>query len=181
MGRLTHRISPGWTYFVTTKCAQNVSVFQVEENAEILIAKMFEYRDKKHYLLHDFVVMPDHLHLIITPNESTSIEKAMQLIKGGSSFTIHKARGTRGEIWQSGFHESRVKDFADYQAKSDYVRFNPVAAKFVEKPGEWVFGSVNGSYKTDPIPQGLKPQIAPNSNVGPKGPTPALSARTAKP
>jgi REP element-mobilizing transposase RayT len=63
MGRLTHRSKPGWTYFVTTKAAQNISVFQVKEEADIVIAKMLECRSKGNYLLHDFVLMPNHLHL----------------------------------------------------------------------------------------------------------------------
>ena len=55
MGRLTHRTKPGWIYFVTTKAAQSISVFQVKQVAGIVIAKMFEYRSKGNYLLHDFV------------------------------------------------------------------------------------------------------------------------------
>ena len=46
MGRLTHRTSPGWTYFVTTKAWQNASVFHVQETAEIVVSKILEYRDQ---------------------------------------------------------------------------------------------------------------------------------------
>ncbi|MBS1839501.1 MAG: transposase [Acidobacteria bacterium] len=179
MGRLTHRTSPGWTYFVTTKCAQNVSVFQVRENAEILIAKLFEYRDKGHYLLHGFVVMPNHLHLLITPLESTSLERAMQFMKGGSSYAIHKARCTKNEIWQSGFHESRVRDSAEYKVKADYIRFNPITAKLVEKPEDWPYSSANELFVLDPIPQGLKPHVAVPPNVGAKAPTPKTLSKAA--
>jgi len=59
MARLTHRTAPGWTYFVTTKAAQNIAVFQVREISEIVISKMLEYRSKENYLLHEFVLMPD--------------------------------------------------------------------------------------------------------------------------
>jgi putative transposase len=110
MGRLTHRTSPGWTYFVTTKAWQNASVFHVQETAEIVVSKILEYRDRGSYLLHEFVLMPDHLHLILTPTVSVSLEKAIQLIKGGSSHEIHRVRGNKMPIWQSGFHESRVID-----------------------------------------------------------------------
>ena len=94
MGRLKHRTSLGSTYFVTTKAWQSVAVFQVSEIAEIVIRKILEYRDRGNYLLHEFVLMPNHLHLILTPGESVSLEKAIQLIKGGSSHEIHKVRGT---------------------------------------------------------------------------------------
>src|ERR1700732_4501791 len=114
MGRLTHRTKLGWTYFVTTNAAQNISVFQVKEVADIVIAKMLEYRGEGNYLLHDFVLMPNHLHLIFTPADSVTLEKCMQLIKGGSSHEIHKVRDNKIQIWQPGFHESRVTDSIDY-------------------------------------------------------------------
>jgi putative transposase len=179
MGRLTHRTSPGWTYFVTTKAWQGVSVFQVAEAAEIVITKILEYRDKGNYLLHEFVLMPNHLHLILTPADSVSLEKTIQLIKGGSSHEIHKVRPAKLQIWQPGFHESRVKDLLEYRNKADYIRFNPVTAKLVERPEDWTYGSVGGKYKLDPIPQGLKPTDLKSANVGAKAPTPNPISRRA--
>jgi putative transposase len=175
MGRLTHRTMPGWTYFVTTKAWQNVSVFQVEEVATIVVNKLLDYRNQGNFLLHEFVLMPNHLHLILTPAESVSLEKAMQLIKGGSSHAIHGARNNKMQIWQSGFHESRVKDLSDLKKKVDYIRFNPVVAGLAERPQAWSFGSASGKYELDPIPQGLKPAVLDSRNVGPKGPTPKVA------
>jgi len=179
MGRLTHRTKPGWTYFITTKAAQNISVFQVEEVADIVITKMLEYRSKGNYLLHDFVLMPNHLHLILTPDSEVTLEKTMQLIKGGSSYEIHKIRADKMHIWQSGFHESRVTDSSDYKKKSDYIRFNPVVAKLVDRPEDWSFSSACRLSECDPIPQGLKPVAPTLTNVGPKGPTPSSRSASA--
>ncbi|HET7106657.1 MAG TPA: transposase [Candidatus Acidoferrum sp.] len=156
---------------MTTKSWQNIAVFQVRETAEIVVRKIIEYRDRKDYLLHEFVLMPNHLHLLLTPSETVSLEKAIQLIKGGSSHEIHLVQGNKMPIWQSGFHESRVKDWANCKAKMDYIHFNPVAAKLVQRPQDWRFCSASGRFALDPIPQGLKP-IVPTVKVGPKGPTP---------
>jgi putative transposase len=65
---------------------QKKSLFQVEKTPCLFIEVMLNYRTKKKYLLHEFVVMPDHFHLIITPNQIT-LERAMQLVKGGFSFS----------------------------------------------------------------------------------------------
>lgn len=172
MGRLTHRTLPGWTYFVTTKAWQNASLFQVQETAEVVVRKILEYRDRGSYLLHEFVLMPNHLHLILTPAENVSLEKAVQLIKGGSSYEIHRARGNKMQIWQSGFHESRVVSWEDLKRKAEYVRFNPVAAKLVDLPNDWTYGSASDKYKLDAVPQELKPRVLLSPNVGPEGPTP---------
>jgi len=179
MGRLTHRTSAGATYFITTKAWQSISVFQVTRVAEILVAKLLEYQRRNNYSLHEFVLMPDHLHLLLTPTESTSLEKAMQLIKGGSSHEIHRVRGDNSQIWQSGFHESKVIDVNDYKNKRDYIYFNPVVAKLVERPEDWLYGSASGKYQLDPIPQGLKPKVAELENVRPECPTPKFTAAKA--
>ena len=170
MGRLTHRTGAGWSYFVTTNSWESTFWPQMVRAAEIVVDKMLEYLVKGNYLLHDFVLMPNHLHLTQTPT-SASLEKCMQLIKGGSSFEIHKFRGSRAEIWQAGFHESRITSWTDYQNKRDYIWFNPVAAKFVDRPEQYQFGSASGKFKIDPIPQGLKPVASASANVGPNGPT----------
>jgi hypothetical protein len=64
------------------------------------------------YLLHEFVLMPDHLHLLITP--TVALERAMQLIKGGFSYRAKKELGTNAEIWQRGFADHRIRDAEDY-------------------------------------------------------------------
>jgi putative transposase len=157
---------------VTTKAWQNEPIFQVQETAKVVVSKILECRDRGSYLLHEFVLMPNHLHLILTPTENVSLEKAVQLIKGGSSHEIHRVRGNKMQIWQSGFHESRVVGWEDLKRKADYIRFNPVAAKLVDLPKDWVYGSAGGKYQLDPIPQGLKPAVLQADNVGPEGPTP---------
>lgn len=171
MGRLTHHTGKGWTYFVTTKAWQRTFLLQVEEMAKIIMAKMLEIRERGSYLLHDFVVMPNPLHLILTPAPSVSLEKAVQLINGGSSHEIHKVRGTNLQIWQSEFHESRVTSGTEHHKKRDYIYF-PVAANLVERPEAWVFGSASGKFTLDTIFQELKPMVAAHLKVGPEGPSP---------
>src|SRR5208337_713661 len=171
MGRLAHRTGEGWTYFVTTKSWENVFWFKVIKAAAIVVEKVLDCRDKGDYLLHDFVLMPNRLHIILTPS-SVSLEKCMQLIKGGSSFEIHKLRGSRTEVWQQGYFEFLIKNWAAYKTKRDFVNLSPVVEKLVEKAELWEWGSAGGKYRLDPIPQRLKPTFLGSSRVGPKGPTP---------
>ena len=101
--------------------------------------------------------MPNHLHVLLTPSATSSLEKAMQLIKGGSSYEIHKQRDSRMEIWQSGFHEATIRDAEDYLSKVHYMHQNPVAVGLVASPADWQWSSASQRYRLDPIPQGLKP------------------------
>ena len=176
MGRLTHRTAPGCSYFVTTKTWQNHAIFQVNENAEILIRCMLEYRDRSAYLLHEFVVMPNHLHLLLTPGSETSLEKAIGLIKGGSSHEIHRQRENRIQIWSSGFHEATIRDAGDFEARRDYIRMNPVEAGLVARPEDWAYSCAAGKFALDAMPSrvssGAKAPVAASGNVGAKAPTP---------
>ena len=147
-----HRTAPGSSYFVTTKCWQGRALFQVAEVAEILITALLHYRDRGAYLLHEFVIMPDHLHLLLTPGRTTSLEKAVQLIKGGSSHQIRLHRGNKLEIWQQGFYDWTIRDFDDWQTKAAYIRLNPVRAKLVQKAEDWPCSSATGKFTLDPMP-----------------------------
>jgi len=168
-----HRTAPGASYFVTIKCWQSRAVFQVHENAEILIESLFHYRNSGAYLLHEFVVMPDHLHLLLTPSTTTSLEKTIQLIKGGSSHRIHKVRNQRMEIWQVGFYDWTIRDHNGWQAKIEYIHDNPVRAKLVENAKDWPFSSASGKFSLDPVPDkylqlssGAKAQTTPALTPG---------------
>jgi len=168
-----HRIAAGSSYFVTTKCWQGRHVFQVPEIPDILVQTMMDYRERKAYLLHEFVVMPDHFHLLLTPSATTSLEKAVQFIKGGSSHGIHKQRDQRMAIWQEGFHDWTNRDADDWQTKVDYIRMNPVRAKLAAKPEDWPYSSASGRFTLDPAPDkylhfasGAKAPVVPTQAPG---------------
>lgn len=127
-------------------------MFDMAENAEILLATLFHYRDANAYRLHEFVVMPDHLHLLLTPGATISLGKAVQLIKGGSSHRIHKQREHRGEIWQKGFYDWTIRDAADWGTKVEYIRMNPVRAGLIPSPDDWPHSSASGRFSLDPVP-----------------------------
>jgi putative transposase len=128
----------------------------VPQVAEILVQRILACRDKGAYLLYEFVVMPNHFHLLLTPGVSMSLEKAVQLIKGGSSHEIHKHSGNHMEIWQVGFHDWTIRDGEDYRTKVRYIQMNPVQAHLVERPEDWSFGSACGKFVLDPVPEKFK-------------------------
>jgi REP-associated tyrosine transposase len=152
MGRLTHRTVPGSSYFVTTKAFQNRALFRVAEIAESVVQTVKHYRDRGEYLLHEYVLMPDHLHVMITPSSTNSLEKSMQFIKGGSSYRLNQQRGQKIDLWNAGFHDWTIRDIADWQAKAQYIRENPVKAGLVERAEDWPYSSANGKLPLDPMP-----------------------------
>ena len=88
--------------------------------AQLFLDVLQHYRLQKKYLLHEFVVMPDHFLLLLTPTET--LERALQLIKGGFSYRARKELGFMNEIWQPSYYDRRVRDMEEYVAFREYIR-----------------------------------------------------------
>ena len=141
-------------FFVTTVTAQRRPIFRREATANLLIETLAHYRNERKFLLHEFVVMPDHIHVLLTPATEISLERAVQFIKGGFSFRMRE----RGSIWQASFTNHRVRDFEDYEQHREYIRMNPVRARLAARAEGYPFSSAAGAMPLDPVPQGLKPR-----------------------
>jgi putative transposase len=141
------------TFFVSSQTVGRRPFFRHERWA-ILMQEIFQRYRGESYLLHAYVVMPDHFHLIISP--TGSLERAIQNIKGGFSFRARSAFDWKHDIWQPGFSDHRIRDAEDWDRHIAYIRHNPVEAKLAEAPEDYRYLAVN----LDPIPRRLKP-VAP--------------------
>jgi putative transposase len=133
------------TYFVTANVEPRRNLFQVEKIARLFIEVLLDYREQKKYLLHEFVVMPDHFHLILTPTGIT-LERAMQL-KGGFSFQLNKNLKAKRDIWQPSFVDRRVRDSLEYAKFKDYIWQNPVKRRLARTPEEYPYRSAHPSFR----------------------------------
>lgn len=125
------------TYALTAVTYQRRRLFQRAETAELLITTLFRYRDAGKFLLHAFVVMPDHIHVLLTPAPDMAVERCAQLIKGGFSFAARKS--VSGEIWQEGYHAHRITDDEDLRNQTSYILNNPARKRLESYP--WVSSS----------------------------------------
>jgi putative transposase len=134
-------------------------LFQVEKIARLFVENMLGYREQKKYLLHEFVVMPDHFHLILSPTGIT-LERSIQLVKGGFSFQLNKNLKAKRDIWQPSFADRRVRDSLEYAKYKDYIwQQNPVKRDLTRTAEEYPYSSAHPSFRgsLDPVPQRLKP------------------------
>ena len=132
-------LSPSRTFFATAKTSMGRALLQSERNATLLIDVLRFYVAAGKFQLHDFVIMPDHVHLLITVSGSSTIERAMQFIKGGFSYRLKRESGYLGEVWQRGFSELRVEDRESYLHHREYINQNPVRAGLVNSPEKFPY------------------------------------------
>jgi putative transposase len=150
-----HATNNAQTYFFTSDTWERRGLFNVESWARLFFKTMLLHRGEA-YLLHEFVLMPDHFHLLLSP--LISLERAVQFIKGGFSFRAKKELGSNMEIWQRGFADHRIRDIEDYNKHLRYIHLNPVKKYLCANPEEYKYSSAYPGWKLDPAPQGLKPQ-----------------------
>jgi putative transposase len=126
---------PG-TYFVTSATYNRRRFFQVIANAELFLVTLQHYRREGYYKLHAFVIMPDHIHLLLTP-QGITLERSIGFIKGGFSHRLE----SRSPVWQRGFTDHRIRDREDFMIRREYIHQNPVDAHMVELAESYPFSS----------------------------------------
>lgn len=144
-------------FFVTSVTWGRRSLFQSERAARLLLDTLFIYRERGIFQLYEFVIMPDHIHLLLAPKAGVALERAMQFIKGGFSHRFLKETGSRMEIWQRSFTNHRIRDLADFEKHRTYIHLNPVRAGLVEFPKGYPYSSAYPGFVVDEAPQRLKP------------------------
>ncbi len=131
--------------------AQRRRLFQVTSTAELLKETILDYRAKGKFLLHAFVIMPDHFHALITPAPDVSLEKAMQFIKGGFSFRLK----SRLEVWTHSFNETQIMTEAKFVNCVRYIEENPIRRGLAMTPEAHPFSSAAYG-PLDPMPLHLR-------------------------
>ena len=114
-------------------------LLQSERNAELLIDVLRSLVAEHRFKLQDFVVMPDHIHLLVEVGGDMTIEKAMQLIKGRFSHRLSHEFGYKGEVWQRGFTEVQVLGGESLEQHRRYIAENPVKAGLVDAAEQYPY------------------------------------------
>jgi putative transposase len=120
--------NPVRTFFVTSKTHRGVAILQTERMANLFIDVLRSYMRAGKFKVHEFVVMPDHVHVLLTVGPEMSIEKAVQMMKGNFSYRAKKELGYPWQVWQKGFSEVQVTTEASFIQHQSYIDENPVRA-----------------------------------------------------
>jgi putative transposase len=156
-GRL---ISPPGTYFVTFATWRRQRLFVVENYVRLFLQTLYRYRRDRRFQLHAFVVMPEHVHLLLTPANNVTLEHAIQLIKGAYSHELGSIIGRKREIWERGFTDHRIRNEIDFVHHRNYIHRNPVERRIVYEPHEYRYSSAFPGFKLDPWPSAAKAEIS---------------------
>jgi putative transposase len=114
----------------------------------------------QHYILHAFVVMPNHVHLLATP--SVPLPKLTKSIK---SITAKRGNAmlalTGNPFWQEESYDHLVRNQREFESIRKYIEGNPVRAGLAQDANEYRWSSAGWATRGSPADQGVRPTIQP--------------------
>ena len=128
MAKVSRTSRPGIS-FVTIATRDRRPIFEISRVAELLIDTLLHYRTLGHYKLHAYVVMPDHIDLLLTP-QAITLEHTVELVKNGFVYRLD----TELPIWEHGFTAYSVANIHDLETVRTYLHDLPVRANLAASP-----------------------------------------------
>jgi putative transposase len=159
MVRYRRNFVPGGTFFFTLTLDDRRSSALVD-HVQKLRAAFKTTRIERPFEIEAIVVLPDHLHVIMTlPDADADFSGRWRRIK--SSFTHQLAvsgapisRNRRGEfaLWQRRFWEHTIRDETDFERCANYIHYNPVKHGLVASPIDWPHSSLHRFVRAGLLP-----------------------------
>lgn len=148
--KLPHWELDGSTYFITFRVNKNLGKPLGKPELASIVEEALKFGQiKGRYVLDAYVIMPDHVHLLLRPNSSWTLSKIMQGIKGFTAREINKSMNRKGSFWQDESFDHLIRNEADWEDKFHYIHDNPVKANLVEKALDYPFSSLVKLYKNE--------------------------------
>lgn len=97
--------------------------------------------DGKRYRLLAWVVMPNHIHVMLEAFDSYPVASIVKSWKGFTAREVNKLLGRAGQFWSRDYFDRYVRNFDHYNNALNYIHMNPVKAGLVDRPEDWLFSS----------------------------------------
>ena len=95
-----------------------------EDVRQIVVDALLFYNEKR-YILHHFVIMPNHVHLLLSPIGDDEVTKSMGSIKQYTANAINRLMGRKGDVWQRNVFDRMVRNVQEYDRYVRYIQQNP--------------------------------------------------------
>ena len=131
--RLPHWRLAGATYFITFRLLHG----ELSPGEIVLVIDHIRTGHGKFYDLLAVMVMPDHVHAMLSPNEGIDLSRIIKGMKGVSARILNQSRGTTGAVWQDECWDRIVRDDDERLGELNYMFENLVRKGLVDDPSNW--------------------------------------------
>jgi len=156
-GKLKRHYGRGDLHFITFSCYERRSLLGTVRARNLFVKVLKEMRDRYGFLLVGYVLMPEHVHLLMSEPKKGTPSKVVQVLKQRVSRAMRgrKRRGSRAQLslkfpdhvgelrrfWQKRFYDFNVWSSEKKKEKLNYMHANPVQRKLVQHPKDWPWSS----------------------------------------
>lgn len=120
---LPHWRSSGVIYFVTWRLLRQQELLLPEERD--LICRSLLHFDGERYLLGAYVVMDDHVHLLVVPLPGNELDEILQSWRSYTANQLQRKSGRIGKIWQEEPYDRVMRNLTEVKQKGNYILDNP--------------------------------------------------------
>jgi putative transposase len=157
MTKLRHYDNLGTGRFVTFSCYRRLSSLNNPNAIEILIRHIDLARQKHQFKLFGYVIMPEHVHLVLFPPDEMKLGLVVREIKSRSAKEYFKGMSigrpdAQRVFWQSRCYDHNCRTFQSVVEKVKYCHQNPVRRGLVDHPGKWRWSSYNWYHGKENVP-----------------------------
>jgi putative transposase len=149
MSKLKRLFLPERCYFVTTVVKGRQRLLEDRTVCSMILEDLQFYRIKHGFLLHGYVIMPDHLHILMSVQRDATISQIMHDFKSHTAQVINRTLGRTGVFWQKGFYDHIIRDERDFKKRIDYMHKNPLMSGLVKEMPDYPFSSFRNYYMED--------------------------------
>jgi len=134
----------GQSHFITFTCYHRLPKLDTGEARDLAVAALEHARVQYRFRVYAFVVMPEHVHLLISEPDRASVAQAIASFKISSAKQAEKGRGGSkpdGRLWQPRGYDRNIRDYEEFVEKRRYIHRNPVRRGLCARPEDWKWSS----------------------------------------
>ena len=151
MPRLPRLNLPGVPQHVVQRGNNRQSCFFAAQDYAVFLDKLKEYAEKYRVAVHAYVLMTNHVHLLMTPETATGVSQLMQSMGRYYVRYVNQTYRRTGGLWEGRFKSTLVDAESYLLLVSRYIEMNPVSAGMVKHPADYPWSSYQGNALGKPI------------------------------
>ena len=149
ISNLRRHKAEGRPIFVTFSTLKKKTILKNPKIANVVQHVLLDLEKERKLKLLEYVIMPDHIHLLISERGGYSFENILRLFKTKSSKEINKIRNTKGRNWERRYFDRIIRSEDEYRKAIKYIRYNPIKKGLVESSSDYLFSSAFGKELED--------------------------------
>jgi putative transposase len=126
-------------HFLTSSCYKRRQNFRSNESRDTFVAALERVRQRYNLCVYGYVVMPEHVHLLVSEPENGTLAQAMQSLKQGVARNL--ALRAKDSFWQERYYDFNIWSERKFVEKLRYIHYNAVKRGLVDRPEDWQWSS----------------------------------------